>query len=244
LGWFLGVLLVLASVYKKVFKDVFCKIGMFGWFSRKKEVEELKKETKHGFDSVKKDINSVGEWIKHLNSAKDTQKEDIREIKEVLSTINEELESIKNVVSIMGEIKKPSMFEKNKQLFKQQTAVQGVQTAVQTGVQTPNLGVFSVTERAIIWVLLNTDMKLSFEDIGAILGKEKATIRGQINSIRQKSEIVEEILERSGKKRVYIPEYIREKMLKKAKVRVDKGKKGKKPVKNSKKVKKSLKNIS
>ena len=211
---------------------------MFGWIFKKKEVASIKKETKQGFESVKKDMNSIGEWIKHLNSEKDSQKEELREVKEILSSINEEIEGIKNIVSIMGEIKKPGLFEKNKQLFKQQTAVYAVQTGVQTGVQTPNLGLFSLTERAIIWVLLNTDMKLSFEDIGSILGKEKATIRGQINHIKQKSEIIEEIIEKNGKKRVFIPENIKKIMLKKAKVRV----KGLKKVKKSKKaVKKALK---
>lgn len=207
---------------------------MFSWIFGKKDVESVKKETKQGFESVKKDINSIGEWIKHLNSEKDSQKEELREVKEILSSINEEIEGIKNIVSIMGEIKKPGLFEKNKQLFKQQTAVYAVQTAVQTGVQTPNLGLFSLTERAIIWVLLNTDMKLSFEDIGSILGKEKATIRGQINHIKQKSEVIEEIIEKNGKKRVFIPEDIKKIMLKKAKVRVDNKKKvekGKKAVK-------------
>jgi|SaaInlV_200m_DNA_2_1039689.scaffolds.fasta_scaffold04263_5 chromosome segregation protein len=212
---------------------------MFGWIFKKKEVASIKKETKQGFESVKKDMNSIGEWIKHLNSEKDSQKEELREVKEILSSINEEIEGIKNIVSIMGEIKKPGLFEKNKQLFKQQTAVYAVQTAVQTGVQTPNLGLFSLTERAIIWVLLNTDMKLSFEDIGSILGKEKATIRGQINHIKQKSEVIEEIIEKNGKKRVFIPENIKKIMLKKAKVRVEdkgKAKKTKKAVKKALKV--------
>ena len=210
------------------------------WSSRKrKEIELVKEDTRRGFESVKKDMNSIGEWIKHLNSEKDSQKEELREVKEILSSINEEIEGIKNIVSIMGEIKKPGLFEKNKQLFKQQTAVYAVQTAVQTGVQTPNLGLFSLTERAIIWVLLNTDMKLSFEDIGSILGKEKATIRGQINHIKQKSEVIEEIIEKNGKKRVFIPENIKKIMLKKAKVRVEdkgKAKKTKKAVKKALKV--------
>ena len=99
-----------------------------------------------------------------------------------------------------------------KQAFKQgqtavykQTAVQGVQTAVQTGVQTAFLGNLSVMERAIVWVLLNTDMKLSCEDIAAILNKERATIRGQLNSIKQKNEgLIDEISEKNGKKRFFV----------------------------------------
>ena len=123
---------------------------MFGWFFRKKEVESIKTETKRGFDSVKKDMSAIGEWIKHLDSEKNFQKEEINDIKEVLSSIQDELENIKNIVSILGEVRGIDKYSK---LSKQQTAVYSVQTAVQTAVQTPNFDHFSLTERAIIWIL-------------------------------------------------------------------------------------------
>ena len=70
-------------------------------------------------------------------------------------------------------------------------------------------------------VLLNSDLKLSYDDLAAMTGKSRATIRGQINSIKQKSEgLVEEIIEKNGKKRVFVPENIKEKLLKNVKVRV------------------------
>ena len=76
---------------------------------------------------------------------------------------------------------------------------------------------------------VNNDLKLSYEDLAAMLGKTKSTIRGQINSIKQKSEgVIEEYTEKNGKKRVYIPEETKEKLLKKAKVRVQIDKKGSK----------------
>jgi len=199
---------------------------MFGWFLRKKEVERLKEEVKKSFEDVKKDINSVGSWIKHLDSEKDYQKNEILEIKDLLSSVQEELEGVKNVVSIMNEMHPRG---KSSQVFKQQTGV----SAVQTGVQTPNFDQFSLTERAIVWILLNTDMKLSYDDIASILGKERSTIRGQINVIKQKSGLIEELIEKKGKKRVFIPEEIKEKLLKRTKVRVDKGKKAKKTVKKA-----------
>lgn len=210
---------------------------MFGFFSRKKEVEQIKEDTKSGFESVKKDISAVSGWIKHLDSEKEIQKRDIQEIKEALSTVYDELEEMKNMFSLMNQAK---ISTKNKQVFKtpvqvfdKQTGVYAVQTGVQTGVQTPNLDSFSVTERAILWILLNSDMKLSYDDLAAMLGKERSTIRGQINTIKSKSEVIEEIIEKNGKKRVFIPEEIREKMLKKAKVRVNKPKNGKKSKKVS-----------
>ncbi|VVB82230.1 Uncharacterised protein [uncultured archaeon] len=196
---------------------------MFGWFSGKKDIEKIKEETKKSFDSVKKDISSVSGWIKHLDSEKNLHKKEIDEIRVILSTIKEDVEGIKNVVSVMNELKSNRVFKTPKQILNKQTSVYAVQTGVQTGVQTPNLNQFSVTERAILWILLNSDMKLSYDDLAAMLGKERSTIRGQINAIKQKSEsLIEEEIEKNGKKRVFIPEEIKEKMLKKTKVRVRK----------------------
>lgn len=210
---------------------------MFWIFKSKKKIEEVRKETKTGFESVKKDISSISDWIKHLNTEKKVHKNDIEGIKSDLSTLKEDVEELKNIVSTFSSLNTNSRlnspFKTTKPLFNKQTTVSAVQTGVQTGVQTPNLTNFSVTERAILFVLLNTDMKLSYEDLAAMLNKEKSTIRGQINSIKSKSEsLIEEVIERNGKKRVFIPEEMKEKLLKKQKVRVktqkEKGEKGKK----------------
>jgi len=202
---------------------------MFGWFFKKKEVENLKEDTKRGFESVKKDINSVSAWIKHLESEKNLQRMEIEEIKNILSSVNNEIDGLKNVVSIMNELKPKGKFQTPKQLFDKQTGVYAVQTGVQTAVQTPNFDQFSVTERAIIWVLLNSEIMLSYDDLSALLGKERSTIRGHLNRIKQKSNgLIDESIEKNGKKRVFIPNELKEKLLKKVKVRVKKGKKTKK----------------
>jgi predicted transcriptional regulator len=198
---------------------------MFGWFSRRKEEERLREDTKKGFESVKRDITSLTGWIKHLDSEKNLQKKDTDALRGDLSSIMEEVEAIKNVLSIMNELKPKQLFKTNRQVLNKQTAVYAVQTGVQTGVQTPNLDQFSITERAILWILLNADMKLGYDDLSTILGKEKSTIRGQINAIKSKSEgLIEESIEKNGKKRVFIPEEIKEKMLKKQKVRISESK--------------------
>lgn len=202
---------------------------MFGWFSWKKEGEKIRDETKKGFEFVKKDITSLTGWIKHLDSERNLQKKDLDEVKAELSSIKEDVEAMKNVLSIMNELKPKQLFKTNRQLLDKQTAVYSVQTGVQTGVQTPNLEQFSITERAILWILLNSDMKLGYDDLSTILGKEKSTIRGQINSIKSKSEgLIEESIEKNGKKRVFVPEEIKEKMLKKQKVRAVESKESKK----------------
>jgi len=59
-----------------------------------------------------------------------------------------------------------------------------------------------------------------------MLGKERATIRGQINSIKQKSGgLISEQIEGNNKKRYYIDEKLKATMLKKVKVRVKRSKK-------------------
>src|SRR3989344_1079091 len=192
---------------------------MFNWLFKKRDADDIKSSTRKGFEDVKKDISSVNGWIRHLDSERNIQKMEIETIKDDLSSIKSELEGIKNVLSFIGEMKTNRVFKTPRRVFDNQTAVQ-------TAVQTPNLDQFSITERAILWVLLNSDLNLSYDDLAAMLGKDRTTIRGQINAIKQKSEsLIEEIVEKNGKKRVFIPENIKEKLLKKTKVRVGKKKK-------------------
>ncbi len=214
---------------------------MFEWFFGKRG-RNLHEHTKKGFDSVKKDLQHVGEWIKHLDS-KDKQLFDlINGLKLDLSSVREEIDGLHEAINLVD------FGNKNKQLLQKtpvvgkQTAVYAVQEYVQTPVQTGNLyGIlnnFSSNERLLVFALLNAGegMKLSYEDLARLLGKERSTIRGQINAIKQKSEgLLEEIVEPNGKKRVFIHEEVRNKLLKYAKVRV---KEGDKPSKNDKKKKK------
>ncbi len=194
---------------------------VFGWFTRKKELKKIEEDTKKGFESVKKDITSVSGWIKHLDSEKAIQRQDMDDLKEVVASMQTEIEGLKSVISITHEKKAKQVFKTPKQLSNKQMAVQAVQDAVQTGVQTPNMGDFSLSERAIIWVLVTDERKLSYDDLAAILGKDKSTIRGQINTIKQKSEdLIQGSTEKNGKKRVFISQEMREKLLKKPKVRV------------------------
>ena len=209
---------------------------MFEWlFGRKKEVSELKEEVRESFEHVRNDINNVSKWIKHLNEQDSKQEFKFSDIEDRLSSIENELEGIKNSISLMDMSIFKQLFKTPSRLFGKQTAVQAVQIPVQTAVQTGesvNLSGFSLMERALIYMLLNSDLKLSYDDLAAMTGKSRATVRGQVNSIKQKSEgLVEEIIERNGKKRVFIPEDIREKMLKNVKVRVSNSEKKLKKVK-------------
>lgn len=193
---------------------------MFNFFKKgveKEEFEHLKVGVQTGFNSVKQDFNKTGKWIKHLNDNDDVLKQEISDLHEELASTKDELENIKNMISILGE---RGAFKQRQTVFNKQTPVEGVLNTVQTPVQTVFLDNLSTTERAIVYVLLNSDMKLSYEDLAAMLGKRRATIRGQINAIKQKSEgLIEEVIGENNKKRVYIPEKIKESLLKTRKVR-------------------------
>ena len=198
---------------------------MFNWlFGNKKSVEKLEEDTKKSFNSVKEDIDKVSRWIKHLNSQDEKQETRFSDIDERLSTLETEIEGVKNSLALVETGFSKRLFKQKQTAVYKQTAVQGVQEAVQTAVQTGGRDIFqglSTMERALVYILLNSDMKLSYDDLAAMLGKSRATIRGQINTIRQKSEgLIEETIEKNGKKRVFIPEEVRNIMLKTSKVRV------------------------
>ncbi|MBD3252381.1 hypothetical protein GF386_01470 [Candidatus Pacearchaeota archaeon] len=185
--------------------------------AEKKEVDELKRAVQTGFNSAKEDVGKLTQWIKHLNSQDNDVKEDILDIHDEIEAIKGELENIKNILSIVGD---QPMFKQKQTVFNKQTVSKGVLNSVQTGVQTVFLENLSPTERAIVFILLNSDMKLSYDDISSMLGKSRSTIRGQINSIKQKSEgLIKEVITESNKKRIYIPEKSKEILLKNRKVR-------------------------
>ncbi len=202
---------------------------MLEWLFKKKQ-NGSDEVIRQGFSTVKKDMDVVGKWIKHLDgqdkqvfSTLESLKSDLASIKSELGSLREEVESIKE-----GS-KHQQLFESLPVVIKQ-TADYDVVKAVQMPVQTGNIyDIFkglTANERVLIFTLMNSDLKLSYEDLALLLGKERSTIRGQINTIKQKSEgLILEMSEKNGKKRVFVPEEIKEKLAKYAKVRVSKGKK-------------------
>lgn len=197
---------------------------MFEWLFGKKE-SKREEETKKSFSAVKKDMDEIAKWIKYLDSRDKQLFDELNILKQDLSTVTEELAGLREGIEIVNDE------QENKQVFEKtgvrgkQTADLDVENAVQTAVQTGNfyeiLKGLSGNERLLIMTLANSDMKLSYEDLALLLGKERSTVRGQINSIKQKSEgLIEEITEKNGKKRVFVPEEIKEKLAKYAKVRV------------------------
>lgn len=197
---------------------------MFGWL-RGKNNKDFEEETKKSFAAVKNDMESVGKWVKHLDH-KDKQLFDLlNSVKEEISTLKDDVDGLKEAFEMSNSNSESKQLFKKTPVFVKQTAVQDVEEDVQTGVQTGDfyniLKNLSSNERLLIFTILNSEMKLSYEDLAMLVGKEKSTVRGQINTIKQKSEgLIEEFVEKNGKKRVFIPEEIKEKLRKYAKVRV------------------------
>ncbi len=212
---------------------------MFDWLFGNK-YKKLEEKTEKGFFSVKKDMGTVGKWIKHLDN-KDKQLFDLlEEMQRDLSSIKSEIESVREGVGMMNLAKEDKQLLKNSSVYSKQTPVYGVENAVQTAVQTGNfydiLKNLTANERLIVFTLMNSELKLSYEDLALLLGKERSTIRGQINAIKQKSEsLIREFSEKNGKKRVFVPEETREKLVKYAKVRVNKKRKNEEETKQEQK---------
>lgn len=214
---------------RKIYKERVIKNNkMFGFFKTKKEVRRIEEETRRSFENTRKDFSRVGEWIQYLEDKGSSNQKDISELKQQLGLILEDLESLKEAFSLFG-----GRLSKQQQtpVYKQTENV-SVQTAVQTAVQTSILDNLTISERSIVLALLYSsgeDMKLSYEDLAAMLNKDKSTIRGQINAIKQKSEgLIKESREQTGKKRLYVPEEIAKLIVKSVKVRVKKEKTEKK----------------
>jgi predicted transcriptional regulator len=203
---------------------------MFGLFRKKEGNEKLKEEIHKSFDAVKQDFYKVGQWISHFDNKHEIQTGEIQEMKKQIFVIQNEIDELKDFISLFG-----SKISKQQQtsVIKQHGVVDA-QTTVQTAVQTSILDNLTLMERAIVWALVNSETKLSYEDISVLLGKDKSTIRGQINAIKQKSEgLILESRELNGKKRIYIPEEMKQIILKNAKVRVKSNKKSKEIQENS-----------
>ncbi|MCM8832995.1 MAG: MarR family transcriptional regulator, partial [Candidatus Omnitrophica bacterium] len=156
-------------------------------------------------------------WISHFDGKNKKIEEDINNIKTRLDMMEEEIIEIKEALILT----KGGLFKQKQTAVYKQTGAVDVQTGVQTAVQTGIFNKLTRSERTILLALLYSEMKLSYEDLASMLGKDKSTIRGQINAIKQKSEgLIEEITEENGKKRVFIPEERAKSLIKILKVRV------------------------
>ena len=207
-------------------------MGLFDLFKKEdkfdKKFKSLHKNMGASFSNIKNDMEHFSKWVTHLENHRSNHHSRIEKLEKKIDFLERALEEIKEGQTF---VQTPSL-SKHKQTavrFKQtavrvQTGVYAEQTAVQTAVQTPQqleineltetLRSLTVMERAVLWTLLNTDLKMSYDDLSVLLGKDKSTLRGQINNIKRKSEsLITEFTEINGKKRFFVDEEIRKMVL-------------------------------
>src|SRR3989344_6230739 len=182
---------------------------VFNWlFGKKGDDEKIKKdidEHKNHIKSIKEDIERTAGWINHLHSKSEYHESSVGEVKERLDSVEKDLEEIKMFISFFNSNTAKQLSKQSYTVRDKQTAVDDVRIPVQTSVQSAFLRNLTSSERILVWVLLNTEMKLSCEDIAVLLNKDKSTVRGQVNNIKAKSEgLVKEVIENTGKKRFFV----------------------------------------
>ena len=194
---------------------------MFNWLFKKEDkrnLDEHKQAVQTALNKVKQDMDHVGKWLKHLNEADSDLKKDVEDIKSDLHSIKNDLYELKDMIKQPEQTATVQIVKQQPTARHKQTADYGVQTAVQNGVQAAFFERLSISEKALVGILLSSDMKLSYEDLAVMTGKDPTTVRGQVNTIKQKAEgLIEEQVEKNGKKRLFVPEKIKGILLKRVK---------------------------
>lgn len=198
------------------------------WIFKKRDdvdsrIDVVEDAVKESFKHIKKDISSLSGWVKHFKDQHfdhhmhimnahdkvDEVHERINELESTIKELSKQLEDVQTPVQIKQEqtvVRPNTRLDMFKQPSKQE------KTAVQTDKFSKGL---TPMERAIVSILLNTDMKLTYDDLSIALGRDKSTIRGQMNNIKQKREnLIVEVLEPTGRKRFYIEEKTKGKVFK------------------------------
>ncbi len=200
---------------------------MVWWLFKSKRDKDIEKRfvdlhdaLHNSFSNIKKDMKDIGKWLNHFKKNHDIHNKKfellnyrINNIEEVLEELRDSWTSVQTAVQTQQLSKqeqtdsRPNICPKvSKQLSKQEEFEVNI---------IERLRKLSMMERAVVWALLNTDLKLSYEDLSIALGKDKSTLRGQINNIKTKSEgLIEESIEKDGKKRFFISEKKKSEILK------------------------------
>jgi len=192
------------------------------WFFGKKEdkihekISELNNKIEDSFFNVKGDMKNLGKWVTHFNDKHKGHEGELENMKFRLSSVEKTLEDIWTAVQTAVQTGRVSK--------QPQTDSRPKQLSVQKNLE--SLRSLTAMERVVVWSLLNTDLKMSYDDLCVILGKDKSTLRGQINNIKQKNEgLINEYIEKDGKKRFYIDTKLKNEVLLKVSKKQPKSKK-------------------
>ena len=192
------------------------------WFFGKKEdkihekISELNNKIEDSFFNVKGDMKNLGKWVTHFNDKHKGHEGELENMKFRLSSVEKTLEDIWTAVQTAVQTGRVSK--------QPQTDSRPKQLSVQKNLE--SLRSLTAMERVVVWSLLNTDLKMSYDDLCVVLGKDKSTLRGQINNIKQKNEsLINEYTEKNGKKRFYIDTKLKNEVLLKVSKKQPKSKK-------------------
>jgi len=183
---------------------------MLGWlFGKKKEAIEERFVNLHNsldssFKNIKNDMSDVSKWLSHFREKHSDHNQKFDVINYRVERIEEAIEGMQDVWTRVQTAVQTGGLSKQAQTDSRPNSRPKVSKQVETLEVLRNL---TMMERAVVWALLNTDLKLSYEDLSVALGKDKSTLRGQINSLKTKSDsLIEEHTENDGKKRFFISE--------------------------------------
>lgn len=190
---------------------------MFFWL-KKKDYNNLGEKFDNIHSSLHKSFLNVKMDVTHLIAKIDKINEDHIMKKSEIEELNKRVNQIEQIID--------HMFNQKTRVFGQPFEVK--QTNI--GFKQPNSFIrtdnqmdrkgdkwtrnFTPMERTIINILLNTDMQLSYDDLSVMMGRDKSTIRGQMNNIKMKNELlVTEIVQKDGKKRFYVEDRLKSEIL-------------------------------
>jgi len=189
---------------------------MVWWLFRKKRDDDVNEkfvnlhESLHSsFSNIKRDMTGINKWLDHFKSKHENHDKQFDLLNQRINNIEEVIDGIQTAVQTGGLSKQPQTDSRpNNRLSLSKQDEENLSMTIK-------LKKLTLMERAVVWALLNTDLKLSYEDLSVALGKDKSTLRGQINNIKTKSEgLIEEYPEKDGKKRFCISDKIKSEILK------------------------------
>jgi len=200
-------------------------MGFWSFGKKRDLIEEVHSKLNNSFSNIKKDFTKVSVWINHLDDHRKRHDERISRVEEKIGILEELLYRLQEKEEFKQVFKHKQTGRLNKQPFKRVFKQGEIDEDNELGGMLDGL---TVMERAALWVLLNTEMKLSYEDLAVALGKNKNTVRVQLNNIKKKCPgLISESLDNEGRKRLHIEDEDKEDILKTVKIRQIKAKKSK-----------------
>ncbi len=177
-----------------------------------KKFKEINNSLTSSFLKIKEDILSISTHLGDLHTHKENHSELIKELDSRIKTLENFIEDI---LSNQPRVQTTHVSKQTQTNVRPKRMSVPVQTEV-----LESLKRLTPMERSLVWALLNTDIRLSYSDLSRILGKDESTVRGQVSNIKRKTDdLVLEQSENSGQKRFYVEERVKNKIMRKYKVK-------------------------